>query len=37
MWPIVEKAAKDNGLVTAFAVVGLMMLLSGFQIGRAHV
>jgi malonate transporter MadM subunit len=30
MWPIVEKAAKDNGLVTAFAVVGLMMLLSGF-------
>jgi hypothetical protein len=30
MWSIVEKAAKDNGLVTAFAVVGLMMLISGF-------
>ena len=28
MWPIVEKAAKDNGLVTAFAVVGLLMLPS---------
>ncbi len=30
MWPIIEKAAKDNGLVTAFAVVGFMVLLSGF-------
>ena len=30
MWPIIEKAAKDNGLVTAFAVVGLMVLISGF-------
>ena len=30
MWPIIERAAKDNGLVTAFAVVGLMVLVSGF-------
>ena len=30
MWDILEKAAKDNGLVTAFAVVGLVMLASGF-------
>ncbi len=29
MWDILEKAAKDNGLVTAFAVVGLVMLVSG--------
>jgi malonate transporter MadM subunit len=29
MWEILEKAAKENGLVTAFAVVGLVMLLSG--------
>ena len=30
MWEIFEKAAKDNGLVTAFAVVGLVVLVSGF-------
>ena len=30
MWEIIEKAAKDNGLVAAFAVVGLVMLASGF-------
>ncbi len=30
MWEIVEKAAKDNGLVAAFAIVGLVMLTSGF-------
>lgn len=29
MWGILEKAAKENGLVTAFAVVGLVMLVSG--------
>ncbi len=29
MWEILEKAAKENGLVTAFAVVGLVMLGSG--------
>ncbi len=29
MWEILEKAAKENGLVTAFAVVGLVMLVSG--------
>jgi malonate transporter MadM subunit len=29
MWEVIEKATKDNGLVTAFAVVGLVMLLSG--------
>lgn len=29
MREILEKAAKENGLVTAFAVVGLVMLLSG--------
>ena len=29
MWEILEKAAKENGLVTAFAIVGLVMLLSG--------
>lgn len=29
MLQILEKAAKENGLVTAFAVVGLVMLLSG--------
>ena len=30
MWEILEKAAKENGLVTAFAVVGLVVLVSGF-------
>ena len=29
MWEILEKAAKENGLVTAFALVGLVMLVSG--------
>ena len=29
MWELLEKAAKENGLVTAFAVVGLVMLVSG--------
>ena len=29
MWEILEKAAKENGLVTAFAIVGLVMLVSG--------
>lgn len=29
MLDILEKAAKENGLVTAFAIVGLVMLLSG--------
>ncbi len=29
MWSILEKAAKENGLVMAFAVVGLVMLVSG--------
>ena len=29
MWEILEKAAKDNGLVTAFAVVGLVVFVSG--------
>ncbi|PHX93028.1 MAG: malonate transporter subunit MadM [Pedosphaera sp.] len=30
MLEILEKAAKENGLVTAFAVVGLVVLISGF-------
>lgn len=30
MWDVIEKAAKDNGLVAAFAVVGLVMLISGY-------
>ena len=30
MMEILEKAAKENGLVTAFAVVGLVMMVSGF-------
>jgi len=30
MWEIVEKAAKDNGLIAAFAIVGLVVLVSGF-------
>ncbi len=28
MWEILEKATKDNGLVTAFAVVGLVVFVS---------
>src|SRR5580765_7964907 len=28
MWELLEKSAKENGLVTAFAVVGAVMLLS---------
>ena len=30
MWEIVRKAAEENGLVTAFAVVGIVILVSGF-------
>src|SRR5258706_10092226 len=30
MWEILLRAARDNGLVTAFAVVGLVVLVSGF-------
>lgn len=30
MWEIFEKAAKENGLVTAFAIVGFVVLVSGF-------
>jgi len=30
MWEIIEKAAKENGLVAAFAIVGLVVLVSGF-------
>lgn len=30
MWEIFEKAVKDNGLVAAFALVGLIIVLSGF-------
>ncbi len=30
MMEILEKAARDNGLVAAFAVVGLVMMVSGF-------
>ena len=30
MEEIIHKAAKENGLVAAFAIVGLVMLLSGF-------
>ena len=30
MWEIFEKAAKENGLVAAFAIVGLVVLVSGF-------
>ncbi|MBI3879099.1 MAG: malonate transporter subunit MadM [Verrucomicrobia bacterium] len=29
MWEILEKAAKENGLVAAFAIVGLVVLASG--------
>jgi malonate transporter MadM subunit len=29
MWDTVERVASDNGLVTAFAIVGLVMLVSG--------
>lgn len=30
MWEILQKAAKENGLIMAFAVVGLVIVLSGF-------
>jgi malonate transporter MadM subunit len=41
MWEIVEKAAKENGLVAAFAVVGLIVWVSGaisrkLTFGRVH-
>ena len=41
MWKILEKAAVENGLVVAFAVVGLVMLVSGaisrrLTFGRVH-
>ena len=41
MWDILEKTAKENGLVIAFAVVGLVMLASGaisrrLTFGRVH-
>ena len=41
MWEILETAAKDNGLVTAFAVVGLVVWVSGavsrkLTFGRVH-
>ena len=41
MWPILEKAAKENGLVTAFAVVGAVVAVSGvisrkLTFGRVH-
>jgi malonate transporter MadM subunit len=41
MWEILEKAAKDNGLITAFAVVGLVIWVSGaisrkLTFGRVH-
>lgn len=34
MMELLEKAAKENGLVAAFAVVGLVMLVSGFLARR---
>ena len=41
MWKILEKAAVENGLVVAFAVVGLVVLVSGaisrrLTFGRVH-
>lgn len=41
MWPIIEKAAKENGLVAAFAIVGFVVLISGaisrkLTFGRVH-
>ncbi len=41
MWEILEKAAKENGLVAAFAMVGLVVWLSGaisrrLTFGRVH-
>ena len=41
MWEIIKKAANDNGLVAAFAVVGLVILVSGvisrkLTFGRVH-
>ena len=29
MWEILQKEAKDNGLVAAFAIVGLVVMVSG--------
>ena len=41
MWEILRKAAEQNGLVTAFAVVGLIVWVSGaisrkLTFGRVH-
>ncbi|MGB8166018.1 MAG: malonate transporter subunit MadM [Chthoniobacteraceae bacterium] len=41
MWPILEKAARDNGLVAAFAIVGVVVWISGaisrrLTFGRVH-
>src|SRR6266478_672588 len=41
MWEILEKAAKENGLVAAFAVVGFVIWISGaisrkLTFGRVH-
>ncbi len=41
MWEIIEKTAKDNGLVAAFAIVGFVVLISGaisrrLTFGRVH-
>lgn len=41
MWEILEKAAKENGLVAAFAIVGVVVWLSGaasrkLTFGRVH-
>lgn len=41
MWEILERASKDNGLVAAFAVVGLVIWVSGaisrkLTFGRVH-
>ena len=41
MWEILEKASKDNGLIAAFAVVGLVIWISGaisrkLTFGRVH-
>ena len=41
MWEMLEKAAKDNGLIVAFAVVGLVVWVSGaisrkLTFGRVH-
>lgn len=41
MWDVILKTANENGLVVAFAVIGLVMLVSGFisrklTFGRVH-